>query len=146
MPDDAQVLHVPTDDLAEEQIRLAYARDDSDGGYKVKGLIGLYWTAPYLHDGGVAVGSDEQNELGVPGTLLKGIEVDPQNSLKALVDRHLREKVVSANRKSKELGDVNIEGIGHAYWVDQEAGFTEEEQTALVHYLLSLNTPFPPEF
>jgi hypothetical protein len=32
------------------------AHRGSNGGYKVPSLVGLYWSEPYLHDGGVAVG------------------------------------------------------------------------------------------
>jgi hypothetical protein len=71
IPPNAKVLQVPTAHLDPEQIKLAFARGDSPGGYKVKGLIGLLWTAPYLHDGGIAVGR-ESSQLGVTGTLLKG--------------------------------------------------------------------------
>ena|GEM_PF-4336008 len=39
-------------------------------------------TAPYLHDGGVAMGKDL--ELGIPGTLLQGMELDPTESLRSL--------------------------------------------------------------
>ena len=138
LPKGANPLKVPTDSLDREQIRIALAHGPSNGGYKVPSLIGLYWTAPYLHDGGVAVGPDEKTHIGVPGTLAKGIQPDPHNSLRALVDRNLREQVVKANQSSKELRSVHIQGIGHEFWVDAQAGFTKEEQEALVRYLMSL--------
>jgi hypothetical protein len=134
----ARVLKVPTDRLDKEQIKLAYAHGDSEGGYKVPSLIGLYWTAPYLHDGGVAVGKDAKTELGVTGTLLKGVPPDPTNSLRALVDKKLREQVVAANQSSKQLQSVHVQGIGHEFWVDSTTGFTEKEQEALIQYLQSL--------
>lgn len=138
IPANARVLRVPTDHLDPEQIKLAFAHGDSPGGYKVKGLIGLYWSAPYLHDGGVAVGPDDRTQLGVAGTLLKGVPPDPVNSLRALVDRQLRERVLAANRQSPALRDAHVTGAGHEFWVDGEAGFTRGEQDALIHYLLTL--------
>jgi len=137
VPRDGEVMRVPTEHLDPEQIRLAYAHGDSPGGYKVKGLIGLRWTAPYLHDGGVAVGP-KLSQLGIPGTLDAGVLPDPANSLRALVDRELRRKVVEANRSDPRLASVHVSGEGHEFWVDAAAGFTQEEQDALVRYLLSL--------
>lgn len=106
--------------------------------------MGLYWTAPYLHDGGVAVGKDVGTQLGVSGTLLKGIMPDPFNSLKALVDKKLREKVITANRSSKALRQTHVQGIGHEFWVDESTGFTKEEQEALIKFLLSIKRFQPP--
>lgn len=137
VPPNAKVLKVPTEMFDPEQIRLAFAKGDSPGGYKTPSLIGLYWTAPYLHDGGVAVGSDVKKHLGFPGTLDKGIQPDPANSLRALMDRRLREQVIAANR-SANLQQVHVQGIGHGYWVDAAAGFTKQEQEALIKYLLLL--------
>ncbi|MBU5442329.1 electron transport protein [Paenibacillus sp. MSJ-34] len=134
----AKVLKVPAAHLDPKQVKMSFAHGESQGGYKVKGLIGLYWTAPYLHDGGVAVGRNEQIELGIPGTLQQGIAPDPFNSLKALVDRGLRKKVVAANRADAKLRDVHVRGAGHEFWVDEKAGFTKKQQDALIRYLLSL--------
>jgi hypothetical protein len=139
IPEGADVLKVPTEGLEPEQIKLAFAKGDSPGGYKTPSLIGLYWTAPYLHDGGVAVGRDPRTQLGVPGTLAKGIQPDPANSLRALVDRELREKVIAANREAG-LKEVHVQGIGHEYWVDSSKGFDRKEQDALISYLLSLES------
>jgi len=138
LPKGARALKVPTDLFDKEQIKLAFAHGDSEGGYKVPSLIGLYWTAPYLHDGGVAVGKDAKTQLGVTATLMKGIQPDPTNSIRALVDKKLREQVVNANRSSKDLQSVHVQGIGHEFWVDSSTGFTEKEQEALIKYLLSL--------
>ncbi len=138
LPNGARALKVPTDLFDKEQIKLAFAHGDSEGGYKVPSLIGLYWTAPYLHDGGVAVGKDAKTQLGVTATLMKGIQPDPTNSIRALVDKKLREQVVNANRSSKDLQSVHVQGIGHEFWVDSSTGFTEKEQEALIKYLLSL--------
>ena len=138
VPKDARLLKVPQDVVDRDQIQIAFAHGRSAGGYKVPGLAGLSWTAPYLHDGGVAVGGNEATQIGVPGTLEKGIRPDPENSLRALVDKKLREKVIAANRSSKELQDVHVQGIGHEFWVDATTGFTKKEQEALLKYLLSL--------
>jgi hypothetical protein len=139
IPKDAKVLKVPTEHLDPEQVKLAFAHGDSSGGYKVPSLIGLSWTAPYLHDGGVAVGPN--NELGVAGTLLKGIVPDPRNSLRALIDKELRDKVIKANASSQQLQSVHVSGIGHTHWIDETTGFTKEEQDAVIEYLLSLTSP-----
>jgi len=137
VPADARSEAVPTEHLDTEQIRLAWAHGGSPGGYKVQGLMGLPWTAPYLHDGGVAVGPDASSQLGVSGTLLHGILPDPANSLRALVDRDLRREVVEANRSATQLRAINVEGIGHEFWADAAAGFLPAEQEALINYLLS---------
>jgi cytochrome c551/c552 len=139
LPKQPTVLKVPTNQLDPKQINLAFARGNSPGGYKVPSIIGLYWTAPYLHDGGVAVGANLQNDIGVPGTLLNGKLPDPGNSLKALVDKKLRTKVIEANRKSLDLQQVHVTGEGHEFWVDETTGFSQDEQNKLIQYLLSLS-------
>ena len=138
VPKDAKVLKVPIEQVEEDQRKLAFLIGDNNGGYKTKGLIGLAYSAPYLHDGGVAVGKDEKTELGIPGTLMKGKEPDPYNSLKALIDKQLRQKVINANRAEKSLIEVHVDGKGHEYWVDKTNGYTEEQQKALIEYLWSL--------
>lgn len=138
VPDDAKIVKVPTDHLNKEQVNLAFAHNGSPGGYKVPSLLGLYWTAPYLHDGGVAVGENISTQLGVAKTLSKGIKVDPANSLRALVDKNLRQKVIQANKEAEELKELHVKGIGHEYWVDETTGFTKAQQNALVEYLLTL--------
>jgi hypothetical protein len=92
--------------------QLAYAQGDPAGGYKVPSLIGLAVTAPYLHDGGVAVAADAirlvdgrftavgVDGLGLPGTWTRSVPADPAASLRALLDRRLRAAVVEANRAS----------------------------------------------
>jgi len=119
-------------------LKLGFAHGDSPGGYKVPSLKGLYWRVPYLHDGGVAAGRNPE-ELGVAGTLLRGIRPDPVRSLTALLDRELREKVIRANRSSERLRRVHVAGVGHEFWVDSANGFSKEEQRALIEYLLSLD-------
>ncbi|WP_026700814.1 hypothetical protein [Salibacterium aidingense] len=138
VPEDAAILKAPSNHIDKQQKDLGFAHGDSNGGYKVKGLAGVYWQAPYLHDGGVAVGPNKKEDIGIPGTFDQGIHPDPFNSMSALVDRKLRQKVIRSNQSSQKLTDLNIEGTGHEFWVDQPAGFSPEEQEALVEYVLSL--------
>jgi hypothetical protein len=140
VPINARLLEVPTDHLDMDEVRMAYAQDDrGEGGFKVKGLIGLWWTPPYLHDGSIAVGPDINEHIGIPGTLHAGIKPDPINSLRALVDRNLRQRVIEVTENSEPLQLTKVTGTGHEHWVDEEAGYTELEQEALIHYLLSVN-------
>jgi hypothetical protein len=32
---------------------------------------------------------------------------------------------------------MNVQGVGHNYWVDPESGFTGEQQRALIQFLLT---------
>lgn len=145
-----RLLEFPTGHLDPERIRLAFGFGESPGRYKTPSLIGLYWSPPYLHDGGVAVGP--QGEVGLPETLYRFVLPDPTGSLRALVDRDLRARVVAANQADPRLRLINVTGEGHRYWVDQGAGYTPAEQRALVLYLLSyapdpqapLPRPAPP--
>ncbi len=138
VPENARVLEVPTDHLPPDFLELAYAFGGSAGGYKVKGLAGLHWSPPYLHDGGVAVGSDAASQLGLPGTSFVNVRPDPVNSLLALVDRRLRERVVAANAISPRAVAMKVTGAGHEHWVDEENGHSRGDQEALVAFLLSL--------
>ncbi|WP_088102039.1 electron transport protein [Halalkalibacter urbisdiaboli] len=138
IPENAEIVKMPIENLDREQLKLSFAYD-TNGGYKVKGLVGLKYSAPYLHDGGVAVGRDIETELGLPGTLNNGIHPDPYNSLKALVDKQLRKKVIAANRGTQRLQDAHVSGEGHEFWVDKSTGFSKEEQDALIQYLLSID-------
>ncbi|MEG9527912.1 MAG: cytochrome C oxidase Cbb3, partial [Hyphomicrobiales bacterium] len=139
VPTDPVIVPVPLagDRLAE--VRLAWGQGGTEGGYKVPNLVGLAWTAPYLHDSGVAVGRDADTQLGVPGSLYKGIAPDPANSLRALVDRDLRAKVIAANAASDTARTARVTGRGHAFWADAGSGVSPEEQTALIAYLLSVD-------
>lgn len=137
LPPQPKLLEVPTGHLDARQVDLAWAHHGSGGGYKVPALVGLYWSAPYLHDGGVAVGRNASTDLGLPGTVEVNRMPDPFNSLKALVDRELRARVVAANQASPDLRRMNVEGIGHSYWVDTQSGFTSDQQSALIEYLLT---------
>lgn len=149
---DPIVLDVPQDIASDKVINLAYNRGNLGGGIKVPSLIGLHVTAPYLHDGGVAASKEalklnaegyyeivDVNQLGMVGTHLRGIAPDPEASLRVLVDRTLREKAIAMNQADAALQRTNVEGIGHEYWVDQKAGFSGQEQTDLIKFLLSLD-------
>jgi hypothetical protein len=148
---DAPILNVPTDITPPSNQQLAYGVNDPAGSYKVPSLIGLAVTAPYLHDGGVAAGvaalQEEQGafkavngeQLGMAGTLLQNIPPAPEPSLRVLVDRTLREMAIAANRADPNLQQANVDGSGHNYWVDAKAGFTLQDQTDLVQFLLSLD-------
>lgn len=140
IPQDAKPTHLKVTEDQREQLKLAWGHSPGKGGYKVPSLLGLYWSAPYLHDGGVAVGKDKAKQIGVSATVQKGIDPDPFNSMRALVDRRLRERVVEANRKARDI-TPHVTGEGHSYWVDGDAGFTEAEQDALISYLFSIRDP-----
>lgn len=152
LPTDPPIVDVPTNLSPQAMQDLSYAIGDPAGGYKVQSLIGLYLTAPYLHDGGVAASADalQQNsdgyysiakpdEMGLSGTSMKWIAPDPEASLRVLIDRDLRAAAIAANRADRDLQISNIDGSGHNYWVDQTAGFTSQEQTDLTQFLLSID-------
>jgi hypothetical protein len=151
LPPDPPVLPVPTDITPKRVQELAFAINNRAGGYKVPTLIGLNVTAPYLHDGGVAATSEalkqddkgftvaNPDQLGMAGTLLNNIQPDPSASLRVLLDRKLRKRTVAANRANPDLQRSNVDGSGHAYWVDAKARFTTQDQTDLIQFLLSLD-------
>ena len=139
LPPEPKIVPIPLEGDALKQVQLAWAHAGTKGGYKVQNLVGLAWSAPYLHDSGVAVGPDIEKQLGVPGSLDAGVAPDPTNSLRALVDRDLRAKVVAANAASRKAQTARVTGEGHAYWADSQAGVSAEEQTDLVGYLLSID-------
>ncbi len=151
LPPEPPVLPVPTDITPERVQELAFATNNSAGGYKVPSLIGLYLSAPYLHDGGVAAGPEalkpEQerysvanpDQLGMAGTLFQGVQPAPSASLRVLLDRQLRERAIAANRANPDLQKSNVDGSGHNYWVDADAGFTTQDQIDLIQFLLSLD-------
>lgn len=152
LPDNPPVIEVPTDITPQRVQELAYAINNPSGGYKVPSLVGLYVTAPYLHDGGAAAGPEafqldesghyqvtNPEQLGLGGTVAQNIYPDPAASLRVLLDRNLREVVVSANRNNPDLQITNVDGSGHAYWVDEAAGFSAQDQTDLIQFLLSID-------
>lgn len=150
VPADAEVLDVPTEGISSSPTTLPTGLFPY-GGYKTTSLLGLYLSAPYLHDGGVAVrtGSLEVNSdgisvvepsgLGLTGTLSIGKPADSASSLRALVDRQLRAKVVEANKENPALVRSNLDGSGHDFYVDKAAGFTSAQQTDLINFLLALD-------
>lgn len=129
-----RAVEVPYHHLVSDEDIARSMGHDGEGGYKVKGLIGLYWHPPYLHAGDVAVGPDANTDLGVSGTSMRGVRPDAANSLRAVVDRELRARVIEANRAAPTW-DLQIQGVGHEFWVDVEAGFDSADQQALIHYL-----------
>ena len=136
VPPDAKPVAVPVSGFPEDRFN-GWAHGPSNGGYKVPSLLGLAWSAPYLHDGGVAVGADPK-VVGLRATRLSRVTVDPANSLRALLDRVLREEVINANANDPALAAMHVRGEGHAFWVDLEAGYGPEQQHALIEYLLAL--------
>ncbi|RSK26033.1 electron transport protein [Bacillus sp. HMF5848] len=139
LPDNPKALPVPLTPFEQSELAFGWAHNNAEGGYKIPSLLGLKWSAPYLHDGGVAVGAD--NEFGAGNTLFKNIQADPANSLRALLDRWLRHKVIEANKEYFKTARVT--GAGHNYWVDEQAGYTAEEQQALIDYLLQITSKEP---
>ncbi|MER2265336.1 cytochrome C oxidase Cbb3 [Methylobacterium oxalidis] len=141
VPPGTATLPVPLAGEALAQMQLAWAHAGTPGGYKVPNLIGLGESAPYLHDGGVAVGPGPTHEPGIGPLIDPAVQADPAESLRALVDRDLRGRVLAANRANPRAVTARVTGEGHAYWADAEAGVSPPEQAALVQYLLSLDAP-----
>lgn len=152
LPSDPAIVDVPADITPLEDQQLAFGINDPKAGYKVPSLIGLYLTAPYLHDGGVAATANalqpdangqftvaQAAQMGMAGTLMQGVLPDPEASLRVLVDRTLRQAAIVANQANPDLPISHVDGSGHEYWVDTAAGFTPDEQTALIQFLLSLD-------
>lgn len=151
LPPNARAIPVPMDLLPEEDRQRAYAMNDPEGGYKVPSLIGLAVSAPYLHDGGVAaapgalsheaahVSIADRRGLGPMGTAYASAPADPENSLHLLLDRGLRKVLVDLNRSDTRLQRAQVDGSGHEFWVDREAGFEERDTEDLIAFLLSLD-------
>jgi hypothetical protein len=151
VPPEAEVLNVPTEGISDSPTTLPKGLLP-DGGYKTPSLLGLHLTAPYLHDGGVAVRQDalavnpdgsfsitDPTGLGLSGTLSQGIVADSASSLRALFDRNLRSVVVQSNQANPALVLSNLDGTGHEFYVDSEAGYTPAQQTDLINFLLALD-------
>jgi hypothetical protein len=135
IPANATVLEVPTAGISRTPTELPKGLLP-DGGYKTPSLLGLYLTAPYLHDGGVAVrkGATDATGLGLSGTLSQGILPDAEASLRALIDRNLRQQVVLSNRANPALVISNLDGSGHDFYVDGT-----DRQQDLINFLLALD-------
>lgn len=149
----AEVLDVPTEGISESSTTLPKGILPN-GGYKTTTLRGLYFSAPYLHDGGVAVREGSLNVfhdgrfqvvdpsgLGLTGTLSQALPADPASSLRALLDHELRNQVVAANKLNPALSPErsNLDGTGHEFYVDNQAGFSPQQQTDLINFLLALD-------
>jgi cytochrome c peroxidase len=137
LPKNPETIEIKLTPGQKKMLDLGWGHGNSKGGYKVPSLYGLNQSAPYLHDGGVAVGNSL--ELGITNTLYKGIKADPQNSLRALLDSGLRKQVIEANLSSSELKSAHVSGQGHEFWADETTGFTKEQQKALIYYLLRVS-------
>jgi hypothetical protein len=151
IPPNARTISVPTAGIADSPATLPKGVLPN-GGYRTTPLRGLYLSAPYLHDGGVAVRAGalriapngtaqvvNARGLGLTATLSRGIPADAASSLRALVDRGLRARVVAANRANPALVTSNLDGSGHNFYVDRQAGFTGAQQTDLVNFLMALD-------
>ena len=151
IPADAETIDVPTEGISDSPTTLPKGMLP-DGGYKTTSLLGVAYSAPYLHDSGVAVGKDslkvaddgsfsivDTNGLGLTGTLSWGKSADSANSLRALVDRNLRDRVVAANQANPGLVSSNLDGTGHEFYVDESTGFTPAQQKDLINFLLALD-------
>jgi cytochrome c553 len=150
-PPGSTVLSVPTEGISSTPTSLPIGLLPQ-GGYKTPALRGTYLAAPYLHDGGVAVGKGslqfdpsgsfsvvDASGLGLSGTLRMGKSADSASSLRALVDKELRAKVIQANQSDPGLVRSNLDGTGHEFYVDPIAGFSYKEQEDLVNFLLALD-------
>ncbi|MEH2193925.1 MAG: hypothetical protein V7K98_14995 [Nostoc sp.] len=151
IPANAEVLDVPTQGISDSPTTLPKGILPK-GGYKTSTLRGLYLSAPYLHDGGAAVQAGSlavesdgsftvvnKNGLGLSGTLSQGIPADAASSLRALVDRDLRAEVVKTNKANPALVRSNLDGTGHDFYVDRQAGFNSKQQADLINFLLALD-------
>ncbi|MEH2074716.1 MAG: di-heme oxidoredictase family protein [Nostoc sp.] len=151
IPASAEVLDVPTQGISDTPTSLPKGILPK-GGYKTTTLRGLYVSAPYLHDGGAAVRTGsltvdsngsftvvDKSGLGLSGTLSQGIPADAASSLRALVDRDLRTLVVKANKANPALVRSNLDGTGHDFYVDRQAGFNSNQQADLINFLLALD-------
>jgi hypothetical protein len=151
IPANAEVINVPTKGISDTPTTLPKGILPN-GGYKTLSLLGINFSAPYLHDGGVSVRKNslqidasgnvtvtDPTGLGLPGTLRQGISPDSASSLRALVDSKLRSQVVAANKGEPELVRGNLDGTGHNFYVDRTTGFTVKQQTDLVNFLMALD-------
>ncbi|MEH2060384.1 MAG: hypothetical protein V7K97_30505 [Nostoc sp.] len=151
VPANAEVLNLPTQGISDTPTTLPTGILPK-GGYKTSSLRGLYLSAPYLHDGGAAVRAGslkvdsngsftvvDKSGLGLSGTLSQSIPADAASSLRALVDRDLRALVVKANKANPSLVRSNLDGTGHDFYVDRQAGFNSNQQADVINFLLALD-------
>lgn len=150
VPANAEVLDVPTKGISSSPTTLPNGLLPK-GGYKTPSLRGVYLSPPYLHDSGVAVRAGaiavearnitikDPNGLGLSGTLSQGIPADASSSLRALLDRRLRRQVIASNKANPALVLSNLDGTGHRFYVDPQAGYSIDKQTDLINFLLALD-------
>jgi hypothetical protein len=81
----------------------------------------------------------DPNGLGLSGTLSQGIPADASSSLRALLDRRLRRQVIASNKANPALVLSNLDGTGHRFYVDPQAGYSIDKQTDLINFLLALD-------
>lgn len=152
LPENPPMIDLPPAEGMDDNLGLPPGLAQMTGGYKTASLRGLYLNAPYLHDIGVAVHPDailvnldgsyrviNEPLIGVTNTRKIAEPVSAAHSLRALIDRDLRGIVVANNHADPDLVRANVEGVGHEFFVDPEAGFTYQQQTDLIAFLLSLD-------
>ena len=152
LPPNPNLITLPPAPGTSSNLLLPPGLDNPDGGYKVTGLLGTYFKAPYLHDGSVAstaeairVAADGSYEvvdpggIGIPGTSKAGKTMHAGNSLRVLLDRDLRRILLENNASDPTLVTNGIEGTGHEFFVDPASGFTYQQQTDLIAFLLALD-------
>ncbi len=152
LPADAPMLDLPPAEGTDDNLHLPPGLSQMTGGYKTTGLRGAYLNGPYLHDIGVAVHPDalrinldgsytilDESLIGVSKTRKIAEPVSAAHSMRALIDRDLRAICVANNRADADLARSNVEGVGHDFFVDPQAGFTYQQQADLVAFLLALD-------
>ncbi|HKQ46517.1 MAG TPA: hypothetical protein VJZ71_00430 [Phycisphaerae bacterium] len=152
LPSNPNLIVLPPDPRASSNLLLPRGLDNPEGGYKVTGLLGTYFKAPYLHDGSVAstegaihVAADgsylvvDRGGIGIPGTTKSGRAVHAGNSLRVLLDRDLRRILLENNASDPTLVTNGVEGTGHEFFVDPANGFNFQQQTDLIAFLLALD-------
>lgn len=158
LPENPNLITVPPAPGAANNTDLPKGLDTPFGGYKVTGLLGTFFKAPYMHDGSIAVGKGalrtradgsfevaDSSLVGVPGTTLINRPVSAAFSLRALVDRDLRDILIAHNRSDARLVNASVDGGGHEFFVDPAAGFSYQDQSDLVDFVLALDDK-PGEF
>ena len=159
VPAGTTTIELPTQGYSPTPTSLPFGLEPG-GGYKTTTLRGLWFTAPYLHDGGVSIApgalvagphgwfvpaeivGGAPVGFGSPYTTVQALPADPANSLRALLDRTLRAEVVAVNAgyNGGKLTLINIQGVGHDFYVDAESGWaTPANQTDLINFLLALD-------
>ncbi len=152
LPPNPTMIDLPPAEGTTDNLALPPGLAQLTGGYKVTPLRGVYMNAPYLHDAGVAVHADalsvnadgsytvrNASLIGVSQTTALARPVSAAHSLRALLDRDLRNILVANNAADAALIRSNIEGAGHDFYVDPAAGFSYAEQSDLIAFLLALD-------